>query len=57
MKDRTSEVVALASTELTTPAKSTAKATTAIATAATQSHCVASVPRQMNAASARISAT
>ncbi len=57
MNDRTNDVVALASTELTTPAKSTAKATTVIATAATQSHCVARVPRQMNTAPVRISAS
>ena len=45
MNERSSEVDALASTELTTPAKSTPNATRAMATAASQASRDASVPR------------
>ena len=48
MNASSSETVALASTELTTPAKSTAKPTTPIAAAASQAERDASVPRLMN---------
>jgi hypothetical protein len=50
MNERSSPTVAPASTELTTPAKSTQKPTTAIAAAASQAEREASVPRQTNTA-------
>jgi hypothetical protein len=49
MNASSSAVEALASTELTTPAKSTTNATSAIPAAASQALRLASVPRQMNA--------
>ena len=48
MKASSSDVVAPASTELTTPANSTPNATSAIATAATAGEREASVPRHTN---------
>ena len=56
MKASSSEVVAPASTELTTPANRIAKPTTAIASAATTVQREASVPRQMRTAQATTSA-
>ena len=56
MKASSSEVEALASTELTTPAKSTANATSAIAAAASQGLREARVPRQTKTAPATASA-
>ena len=56
MKASSSDVVALASTELTTPAKITQNATSAMATAASQSLREASVARQTNAPPASASA-
>ena len=57
MKASSSDVVAPASTELTTPAKITAKPTTAMATAASQALREASVPTQTNTAPTSASAT
>jgi hypothetical protein len=56
MKASSSDVVAPASTELTTPAKTTPKPTTAIDTAASHTACDASVPRQTNTPPATASA-
>jgi hypothetical protein len=50
MSDSSSAVVALARTELTTPANSTAKARAAVTTAASQVVREARVPTQMKAA-------
>src|SRR6185369_2769479 len=57
MKASSSEVVAPASTELTTPAKITPKPTSAIAAAASQALREATVPTQMNTAPTRQSDT
>ncbi len=56
MKASSSDVVAPASTELTTPAKITTKPTTAVVAAASQTLCEASVPRQTSAHPASASA-
>ena len=56
MNDSSSDVVAPASTELTTPANSTPKPTSAIATAASHTFCEASVPRHTNTAPTSASA-
>ncbi len=57
MNASSSEVVAPASTELTTPAKITPKPTSAIAAAASQALREATVPTQMNTAPTRQSDT
>ena len=56
MKASSSDVVAPANTELTTPAKITAKPTTPMAPAASQALREASVPTQTNTAPANASA-